>query len=1527
MKKHRSKFAIFVIAILILSQVQVVHLGAEITSGENDREFVVFGSNTSDDSNPDPVFHSDLAVTIEANGGKISSSVDGISFLYEKMPDVANFEIAATATVEHFDANNQVSFGLMLRDDIGENRNSAGHESNYVAVGGLDQEMKGFYKKDSLIKLDMFSDNKVPGMNEEYQLSIKKTGDTYILTSNGETETFTADEIFSDDIHVGVYAARGAKVRFDDITLIESQNVSDVIVDEESLEKREYLVGESLDLTGLEVTAVYDEDTTEVLSPEDYVVTGFDSSEAGTNTLTIHYNGLTKTIDVEILPYTITDLAVKYYPAKEHYYVGDAFYSEGLVVEATYNDGFAKEDLSDELYTLSVDDKVIEEGAILEEPGTHQVVVASTEQPEVSTTFTIEVSEEKVQELEVRQLPSKEVYFIGDELDLSGMAIYALYSDGHAVRLSLSDIEVAGFDTETVGSKELLLSYKQAEATVPITVKEKELEQIEIQQYPSTTFAVGDSFTRDGLTVAKVYDNGESKLLEEQDFEVDVSAFNSDEPGVYPIEIIPTMEEVSPITYSVTVREGQEVEWKSTHFGQSTSAQNNKVEILDDGVVKLIADNGGKITGDHDGLSFYYTELDANEDNFVLSADINVLNYAKDPHDGQESFGIMARDAIGEEGNSAVFASNIAAVGGFSGGTREPNGTQLLVRTGVLASDGEGSQGLQRSMINDTKPTLETTETDYRLTLAKTNSGFVGQLNDGEEHILFEPEILNVQNDKMYVGFYAARVATIEVSNIDLSVSAAATDAPKVEPPEEPVKPNVEITSLTKTGDADYSFKFQSNVDGRATVRQEHDILVEDMDVTGNELVELDTTLEGEDITNFTVVFVPDDTQNLTDYGSIVDNFTVTVKTFADEGGNIYVSPEGENDADGSKEQPLDLDTAIDYVQKGQTIIVQEGHYVRSERLEIAKYNDGTEEDRKVLMADPDAENRPVIDFDKLGRGVVHSGDYWHVKGIDFARSAPNYKGYHVGGSHNIIENVAVYENGDTGLQISRADRAETIDEWPSNNLILNSMTFDNRDPSENNADGFAAKLTVGEGNVFRGSISHNNIDDGWDLYTKVGTGAIGAVTIENSIAFNNGYVRGSDPGQGSKNGFKLGGEGVHVPHVIRNSIAFGNGAVGFDSNSNPGIIAENNYAFDNEGRNIGFTTYSNIEEDFTIDGFISFHTEDVSAEERADEFPSRLVSERNFMFDGTETANDSGDAVPQDVLDVLATISEFEKDEDGQIIWGDIWDTFNEFMEQYEQVVVDDDKETDDEQEDPSQPGNEPDDGLIDPDEEEMPVITDGELELEGDTLVVELSIKDGSTPVYLTKEQVKQLKEQNAFIHIQNGEVELIVPSAILTEEEVFITLDKLADVSDAVSSVYDFTIEQAGKEINDFGNEVVTMSFNVDSQAEVAIYYLNEEEEKWELIGGSYQDGKITADVHHFSTFTVFEQESEQVDTSKEAKDTDKPEAINIEESSDDTEGDGGFSLPDTATNIFNWALAGVVLLVIGTVIVIFARKRKA
>lgn len=295
---------------------------------------------------------------------------------------------------------------------------------------------------------------------------------------------------------------------------------------------------------------------------------------------------------------------------------------------------------------------------------------------------------------------------------------------------------------------------------------------------------------------------------------------------------------------------------------------------------------------------------------------------------------------------------------------------------------------------------------------------------------------------------------------------------------------------------------------------------------------------------------------------------------------DLIVATDGEDDAPGTEAEPTTLSAALTRVGAGHTVYLRAGTYKLDEQLTIAATNSGTKDQPKRLWALE--ETRPVLDFsgepygkDSNPRGLQINGDYWHVKGLTVQGAADN--GIYVAGNDNVIENCVLHGNRDTGLQIGRSGSSEaTIADWPSNNLILNCESYDNYDAppgSGENADGFAAKLTVGPGNVFRGCVAHNNSDDGWDLYTKSDTGPIGPVTIDRCIAYHNGTLTdGTTHENGDRNGFKLGGERIAVAHVVTRSVAFGNGKDGFTWNSNPGAIRlSNNLSFDNTTSNYRF--------------------------------------------------------------------------------------------------------------------------------------------------------------------------------------------------------------------------------------------------------------------------------------------------------------------------------------------------------------------
>lgn len=288
----------------------------------------------------------------------------------------------------------------------------------------------------------------------------------------------------------------------------------------------------------------------------------------------------------------------------------------------------------------------------------------------------------------------------------------------------------------------------------------------------------------------------------------------------------------------------------------------------------------------------------------------------------------------------------------------------------------------------------------------------------------------------------------------------------------------------------------------------------------------------------------------------------------------IYVSNVADSSGEGTKDSPCNIHVAIEKSKdlEGASILLMSGIYSFNSTILIPKDNNGTNENMKVLKACKDQD--VVFDFStesysndtsKNQKGVSLEGSFWHVEGIRVYGAADN--GMHVSGSNNMVENCIFDSNKDTGLQISRRSGNTKKQEWPSNNTILNCTSRNNCDTAfYENADGFAAKLTCGDGNVFDGCIANNNIDDGWDLYAKKETGPIGVVTIKNCVSIRNGKTEdGRTKSTCDGNGFKLGGEGLATPHVVENCMAIQNLHTGFTDNNNPaGIKLINCTAFDN---------------------------------------------------------------------------------------------------------------------------------------------------------------------------------------------------------------------------------------------------------------------------------------------------------------------------------------------------------------------------
>lgn len=669
---------------------------------------------------------------------------------------------------------------------------------------------------------------------------------------------------------------------------------------------------------------------------------------------------------------------------------------------------------------------------------------------------------------------------------------------------------------------------------------------------------------------------------------------------------------------------------------------------------------GGKIAPGHDGLTFYQLDLDPREHNFLLEADVLVHQLGPETGanpNGQEGAGLMVRDVNGPPRQEPMLpgfeeypaASNLAAT------TMMRYGPAPLVRTGV--TEPWGTVGSSRSFDPWARNTAceVVTGVPIRMTLERTDEAFVMGASwagaDGSDCAYTSTrqgaDLVQVQDaGSMHVGFFASRNAAVTFSDASLTLSPA--DSVPSPPAPEPVRALVvDNLSPEHSSTSDYEAAVRSTYAGRVTVVADGVTVVQDAPVAADEVAAFRTQL-AEGTHQLSLTFTP---THGPDRRPVTRSWTVQVRELGAV--DLVAAPGGTPDGAGTVEAPLDVQTALNFVAPGRAVVLQGGTYEIAQGLQVNPAYRGREDAPKTLTAAEDAD--VVIDAgyrDGITRGLLLEADHWHVTGFQVTRTMGN--GLRVHGSHNVVEDMLFNFNRDSGFQMSSATVTTDTARWPSHNLVLNSESHDNRDLSDINADGFAAKLGVGPGNVFRGNVAHHNIDDGWDLYNRLNEGPNFPIVLEDNIAHSNGKLSDGDNRDGSTGvGFKLGGEGLPVEHVVRGNLAFDNNMDGFSDNFNPGrMVLDNNTAVDNVRYNwlLRSSPYFAPQEQSVLRNSLS-----VRVLFSRPEHPDALAADVDstvYYYD-RRTINDEGRVVRPSEFVSLRMPSRIDRTPDGDIVWG----------------------------------------------------------------------------------------------------------------------------------------------------------------------------------------------------------------------------------------------------------------------------------
>lgn len=232
----------------------------------------------------------------------------------------------------------------------------------------------------------------------------------------------------------------------------------------------------------------------------------------------------------------------------------------------------------------------------------------------------------------------------------------------------------------------------------------------------------------------------------------------------------------------------------------------------------------------------------------------------------------------------------------------------------------------------------------------------------------------------------------------------------------------------------------------------------------------------------------------------------------------------------------------------------------------------------------------------------------------------------------------------------------------------------------------------------------------------------------------------------------------------------------------------------------------------------------------------------------------------------------------------------------------------------------------------------------------IVDFSEYEDAVSLYLSKKQAEQLQAAGINIKVSHYGASLVLPYVYLTGD-VTLTLEKTdvnsAIVSHALSPILRLGLMIDGESVTEFNPAVILTYDLAGLDQATSIYHYNEEMDQWDRMDSSVSQDAITAELNHFSIFGVFSDDiflSEESDDApsgesgttipdKETEedeykehDKDKEHDVSIEDDKEEAnEATDSQALPNTATNVFNYVMLGLMMILVSGLVLIYKKKQ--
>ena len=235
-----------------------------------------------------------------------------------------------------------------------------------------------------------------------------------------------------------------------------------------AMPKIDYVSGQELDLTGMEITLTLSDGIVKVLEADKYVTEPANGTKlyAGADTkITVTYthdDGQVYTIELplNVTGKEIVSLFISKMPDKLAYTEGEIFDPTGLIVRAYYNDN-TTEEITNYIYSTApfvCTENEVRTISFEISVSTHKQYITITVEPKV------------IAKIEIGSAPNKIVYRIGDKFDPTGMTVNATYADGSIIPIPVSECTILPAGYITAEDNTVTVAFRGKTATMNITV-------------------------------------------------------------------------------------------------------------------------------------------------------------------------------------------------------------------------------------------------------------------------------------------------------------------------------------------------------------------------------------------------------------------------------------------------------------------------------------------------------------------------------------------------------------------------------------------------------------------------------------------------------------------------------------------------------------------------------------------------------------------------------------------------------------------------------------------------------------------------------------------------------------------------------------------------------------------------------------------------------------------------------------------------------------------------------------------------